>query len=61
MFYKKTDEGDWYTGNAVHFPDGVILNKDNKVSHDGWEWHEEPPQEYLDWIDSVKINSTRYE
>lgn len=50
MFYKFNKEPqEWYAGNEVHFPDGTKLTAENKQEIDGWEWHDEPPQEYLDW------------
>lgn len=49
MFYKKDDNENWYSGNNIHFPDGTILNKDNKIEKDGWFWSDEEPQEYLNW------------
>jgi hypothetical protein len=49
MFYKfNTETNEWYFGNEVHFPDGTKLTADNKETKDGWEWHDEPPQEYLE-------------
>jgi hypothetical protein len=53
MFYKlNTDTGEWYFGNEVHFPDGTKINAENKESKDGWQWHDKPPQEYLEWIEN---------
>lgn len=50
MFYKKNDDGSWLSGNNIHFPDGTVLSKDNKIEKDGWFWSDEPPQEYLDFV-----------
>jgi hypothetical protein len=51
MYYKKEEDGCWNVGNRIDFPDGTTLNSENKLSKDGWEWYDEPPQEYLDWLD----------
>jgi hypothetical protein len=45
MFYKK-ENGKWLTGLIIELPK---LTKENKDSLNGWKWHDEPPQEYLDW------------
>ena len=42
MFYK-LENGIWLSGNTIHFPDGTVLNSENKESKDGWEWMDEPP------------------
>jgi hypothetical protein len=53
MFYKQDENtGEWYSGNEVHFPDGIKLNIKNKQSKDGWQWHDITPQEYLDWLET---------
>jgi len=53
MFYKKDENtGEWYIGNEVHFPDGTKINAENKQSYDDWEWFDEAPQEYLDWLET---------
>ena len=51
MYYKKEEDGCWNVGNRIDFQDGTTLNSENKLSKDGWEWYDEPPQEYLDWLD----------
>jgi hypothetical protein len=52
MWFKKNLEtGEWYVGNEVHFPDGTKLNAENKQSKEGWQWLDEPPQEYLEWLE----------
>jgi len=50
MFYKE-DNGEWWTGLIVHLPSGEELNENNTVNSYGWEWHDTPPQEYLDWLE----------
>jgi hypothetical protein len=49
MFYKK-ENNNWYTGKKIHLPSGEVLTEDNKIKVDGWEWHDEPPQEYIEWL-----------
>lgn len=50
MFYKFNKESnEWYAGNEVHFPDGIKITLENKQSKDGWQWHDEPPQEFINW------------
>jgi len=54
MFYKITEEG-FDTANEIHYPSGIKLTvetKDTIEENDGWEWYDEPPQEYLDWVES---------
>jgi hypothetical protein len=51
MFYKYNDENNtWSRGNAIHFPDGTLLSKDNKIEKDGWFYSEEEPIEYIEWL-----------
>lgn len=49
MFYKKENE-EWLAGNIVKLPSGIVLNSDNKESVDGWEWYDEEPVEYTQWM-----------
>lgn len=56
MFYKH-EPGGWMSCSVVKLPTGEILNEENKISLDGWEWHDEPPQEYIDWQESQINNS----
>jgi len=37
--------------NKITFPDGIVLSVDNKTEKDGWFWSDNPPQEYLDWLE----------
>jgi hypothetical protein len=47
MFYKQDENtGEWYSGNEVHFPDGKKITSENKESRDGWEWHDEEPEDF---------------
>lgn len=49
MYYKFIYE-EWAVGNAVYYPDGKILNSENKEDYDGWVWHDVEPIEYTKWI-----------
>ena len=53
MVYKNDiQENMWYTGNQITFPDGTVISKDYKdVTKDGWFWSDEPPAEYLEWLE----------
>jgi hypothetical protein len=54
MFYKYIENLDtWSVSNEVHFPDGTILNSENRAEKDNFIWHDEPPQEYLDFINYI--------
>ena len=52
MFYKKEEEN-WFAGVEITLPtDPVnILTENNRENDYGWQWHDEPPQEYLDWLE----------
>lgn len=56
MFYTKKNNI-WYTANKMSFPNGEEVTEENKDEHIdllndyGWEWHDNPPQEYLDWLE----------
>lgn len=56
MYYKKDEKGNWHKGKIIYLPSGEILNEDNKNSLDGWEWHDEAPQEYLEWLESKQTD-----
>ena len=49
MFYKY-ENGEWLSGNEIHFPDGTVLNSENKESKDGWFWSENEPEDYALWV-----------
>lgn len=52
MFYKKESNDKWVVGVIVILPTNPTteLNENNRENDYGWEWHDNPPQEYLDWI-----------
>lgn len=58
MWYKKQPDGTWIYANKVYIPTApqavVILEFNHEVQIQGWKWYDEPPQEYLDWLDSVR-------
>lgn len=57
MWYKFIQD-EWYVGNRVNFPDGSVLENDHTQTKDGWVWHAEPPQAYLDWLNTqTEFNS----
>lgn len=51
-FYKIESDGNWLVGKTIYLPSGAVLSSDNKINEDGWVWYDEPPQEYLDWLDT---------
>lgn len=52
MFYKKEEDSSWLVGKVIKIgTSGEILDENNKENEYGWEWHDEPPQEYLDWLE----------
>ena len=52
MFYKKINN-DWFCGVEIILPTQpeTRLDENNTENSYGWEWHAEPPQEYLDWLE----------
>ena len=57
MYYKKDKKGIWWRSENVHLPSGEKLTPDNKTEIDGWEWHDKPPQEYVNWVEERENNS----
>lgn len=51
MFYKKDNNGDWIVGIKIILPTNEELNENNTENNYGWEWHDNPPQEYLNWVE----------
>ena len=52
MYYKFLYE-EWLTGHEVFYPDGKVLNSENKEDYDGWVWHDVAPIEYTKWIQDI--------
>jgi len=53
MFYNKINN-DWYCSLNVHLPApdfGVHLSPENRLELQGWVWYDEPPLEYLEWLE----------
>jgi hypothetical protein len=54
-FYKESNNN-WIKASKVLFPNNAEVTEVNKDEHQsmlilyGWTWHDNPPQEYLDWI-----------
>lgn len=56
MFYKKENNGNWLIGKVIKIgTSGELLDESNKENEYGWEWHDNPPQEYLDWVEQQQI------
>ena len=56
MFYKKEENGNWVIGLIVCLTDGIILDENNKLEIDGWEWFDESPEDYVIWKKENEIN-----
>ena len=57
MFYKYDQVNDlWLSGNKISFPDGITLDKNNKIKKDGWFFSEEPPVDFIDWTEKTEEN-----
>lgn len=61
MWYKQFQDGTWSRGNKVIIPaapqGNIILELNHNAKVDGWEWHDDPPQGYLDWLQSLEVNN----
>ncbi len=58
-FYKQTDNEWLYAKFEVIAPTYTITRKGYEEigiaeNKEGWVWYDEAPQEYLDWIESIK-------
>jgi hypothetical protein len=50
-FYKKiSDDEWWFAPNFVYSKDYTLERDGNRQSIDGWNWHDEAPQEYSIWL-----------
>lgn len=52
MFYKQEDTGNWIVGQRISLASGTVLSIDNKQTEDGFFWSDEPPMEYVEWLNS---------
>lgn len=50
MFYKFENDR-WWTGTVIAISPTCTIDENNRENEYGWEWHDTPPQEYLEWIE----------
>ena len=54
MWYKKEENGNWLVASQVKTPyNGELILLDNsntQMELNGWKWHEEEPEEFVDWL-----------
>lgn len=53
MFYKKEENGNWLAGSLIYLPNGILLSVDNKDNEFGWNWFDEEPEEYTEWLNEM--------
>ena len=57
--YKIDENGHWNTYTKVVFPDGQVMDENNHdFERDGFFWSDEPPTEYLEWLEIQENNLT---
>ena len=57
--YRIDEQGNWNTYTKVVFPDGQVMDEDNHdFTRDGFFWLDEPPKEYLEWLEIQENNLT---
>jgi hypothetical protein len=57
-FYKKVSDSEWwFAPNFVYHKDYELQRDSNRESIDGWEWFDNAPQEYLDWVVRQELES----
>jgi hypothetical protein len=50
-FYKKVNDNEWWVGiHFVYARDYTLERDGNRESIDGWQWYDEAPLEYLEWL-----------
>lgn len=49
-FYKEVNGEWWYAPNFVYHKDYTLGRDGNREEKDGWQWYDEAPQTYLDWL-----------
>ena len=53
-FYKE-ENGDWFFApNYVHSTAYTLERNGVRESIDGWQWHEEPPANYIEYLNELK-------
>ena len=51
MFYK-FENNEWLRGYTIYLPSGIFYDENNKTDiTDGWEWFDEEPAEYIEWVE----------
>lgn len=53
MFYKKEENGSWYSGAQVYIATGEVLTEQNRDNDFGWIWYDEAPEEYVEWLNEL--------
>jgi hypothetical protein len=54
MYYYQDENGNWHTGKEIHLPDASKLTDKDKTTKNGWVWHDEPPRDYITWLEATK-------
>ena len=53
--YKKLEDNSWLKADLeVFLNNNEIITKENQ--NYGWKWYDEPPLEYLEWVDNEEKN-----
>jgi hypothetical protein len=52
-FYKQLETEWWYAPNFVYHKDYTLERNGNREPIDGWQWYDEAPEEYIDYINSL--------
>jgi hypothetical protein len=53
-FYKKDLDNNWfYAPNFVYNKDYTLEKEGNRDPIDGWQWHDEEPEEYKNWKNNL--------
>lgn len=55
--YRIDEQGEWNTYTKVVFPDGQVMDENtHDFERDGFFWSDEPPLEYLEWLEQQETN-----
>ena len=58
-FYKKVSDNEWWFAPNFVYAKNYTLERDgNRESIDGWQWHEEAPNEFKLWEYDNTTHST---